>query len=103
MQPCADYAALLKTACIIHGFGFAGALRETGLGSTGLALVKPLFSFNLGVELGQLAVAAVFLPLLFWLRKRSHFERYGTPALSTAIILVSAYWLVERTLAFGCR
>jgi hydrogenase/urease accessory protein HupE len=88
---------------LIHGFGFAGALRETGLGSGGYALVKPLFSFNLGVELGQLAVAAVFLPILFGLRRHPQFERYGTPALSTVIILISGYWLVERTLLPGSR
>jgi len=86
---------------LIHGFGFASALRETGLGSRGMALVKPLFSFNLGVELGQLAVAFLFLPVLFWLDRFQTFQRYGKPTLSAAITLVSAYWLFERIGAYG--
>jgi hypothetical protein len=82
---------------LIHGFGFASALRETGLGSSGWSLVKPLFSFNLGVECGQLAVAAMILPLLFWLRRWPFFARHGTAAISVVIILVAGYWLMERT------
>jgi hypothetical protein len=97
----------VKTRCgmafgfgLIHGLGFAGALRETGLGSAGISLLKPLFSFNLGVESGQLAVATVFLPLLFWLRRNPQFQRRGPAVISTAIIAVSSYWLIERTLLF---
>ena len=51
---------------LIHGFGFAGVLGELGLPDGALAL--SLASFNVGVELGQLAVVAVFLPLAFALR-----------------------------------
>lgn len=83
---------------LIHGFGFATALRETGLGGTGLALAKPLFAFNLGVECGQLAVAAVFLPLLFALRKNIWFERHGTQIISAVVIALGGFWLVQRAL-----
>ena len=81
---------------LIHGFGFASVLRETDMCSTGITLVKPLFSFNLGVETGQIAVAVGLLPLLFWLRRHPQFQRHGAPIISTAIILLSGYWLVER-------
>ena len=98
-----------KTRCglalgfgLIHGFGFATALRETGLGGTGLALVKPLFAFNLGVECGQLAVAVVFLPVLFALRKIPWFARYGTQLISAIVVLLGGYWLLDRTVfTFG--
>ena len=47
---------------LIHGLGFAGVLHEMGIAETGSAAVLPLFAFNLGVEAGQLAIAAVVLP-----------------------------------------
>jgi hypothetical protein len=80
---------------LIHGFGFAGALRETGLGQ-GLGIVKPLCGFNLGVEAGQLAVAAVVVPLLFALRRWPVFQRYGTPGLSAVVFALGGWWLVQR-------
>jgi hypothetical protein len=49
---------------LIHGFGFASALREAGIGSGSGGIVLPLFSFNLGVELGQIMVAAAVLPII---------------------------------------
>lgn len=83
---------------LIHGFGFASVLREIGLGTSGAALFGPLFSFNLGVELGQIAVAAVILPLLWPLRKWPAFSRHGTRILSALILLAGVYWLLQRTL-----
>jgi asparagine N-glycosylation enzyme membrane subunit Stt3 len=85
---------------LIHGFGFAGALRETGLGQSGASIALPLFSFNLGVEAGQLAVAAVVLPALLLMYRWQRFARYGVPAISAAVMLVSGYWLLERTFLF---
>lgn len=81
---------------LIHGFGFAGVLREAGLGSTGAGVGWPLLKFNLGVEAGQLAVAAVGLPLLWWLRKKPWFVLRGVPVLSGAIVCAGLYWLIER-------
>lgn len=81
---------------LIHGFGFASVLKQVGLGSGGAALLVPLFSFNLGVELGQLAVTAVLLPLLWKLRERPPYARYGRRVISAAIALVGTYWLVQR-------
>src|SRR5262249_19918028 len=47
---------------LIHGCGFASALRDAGVGSAGPGVAMPLICFNLGVELGQLALAALVLP-----------------------------------------
>jgi hydrogenase/urease accessory protein HupE len=81
---------------LIHGFGFASVLKEVGLGSAGLGLLVPLFSFNLGVELGQIAVTAIVLPLLWWLGRLAVYERYGRQAISATVALIGACWLVER-------
>lgn len=88
--------ALTFALGLVHGFGFAGALKEAGLGSTGASLLVPLFSFNLGVELGQVAVAAVFLPLLWKLRELPAYEKHGTKVLSALVTLAGAYWFVTR-------
>jgi hydrogenase/urease accessory protein HupE len=82
---------------LVHGFGFAGALKAVGAGLTGSALALPLFSFNLGVELGQIAVAALCLPVLFLLRRHEAFERYGSPIISAFVALAGGLWLLERT------
>lgn len=88
--------ALTFTLGLVHGFGFAGALREAGLGSSGSALLVPLFSFNLGVELGQVGVAAILLPLLWKLRGLPAFEKHGRVVISAAIALAGLWWLVTR-------
>ena len=80
---------------LIHGFGFASVLRDLGLPQS--ALVSSLFGFNVGVEIGQLAIVAVFLPLAWWLR-RSWFYRQLFTWGSLAIALVAAIWLAERVL-----
>lgn len=82
----------------IHGFGFAGALRELDPGSVGTALLLPLFAFNLGVELGQVALVAVALPLVFALRRWPPFQRYGVQVVSVGIAGAGAYWLLVRSL-----
>jgi hypothetical protein len=81
---------------LIHGFGLAGALKDVGLGANGGSVLMPLFSFNLGVEIGQLAVAAVVLPLLWRLRKVPTFERYGVTVISVLVAVAGFYWLVQR-------
>ena len=88
--------ALTFALGLVHGFGFAGALREAGLGAGGAALLMPLFSFNLGVELGQIAFAALLLPLLWKLRSSKAFEKHGVIILSALVALAGLYWLVTR-------
>ena len=73
-------------------------MKEAGLGAGGAGLLVPLFSFNLGVELGQAGVAAVVLPLLWKLRDLPAYERYGRVVISAAVALAGAYWLVTRLL-----
>lgn len=80
---------------LVHGFGFAGAMQDLGLSAQDLAW--PLLGFNLGVELGQLALVALVLPLCFALR-RTAFYRLGVvlPG-SVAIGLMAWVWLIERS------
>ena len=79
---------------LIHGFGFATVLAELGL--PGDALVLALVGFNLGVELGQLAIVALFLPLAYSLRRTRFYRRTVMVGGSVLIALVAAVWLVER-------
>ncbi|HKX30915.1 MAG TPA: HupE/UreJ family protein [Blastocatellia bacterium] len=83
---------------LIHGFGFAYVLRELGVGTQGGGVALPLVSFNLGVELGQLAIAALVLPLIWKLHQRSTFATRYVPVGSALIALAGGYWLVQRTL-----
>jgi hydrogenase/urease accessory protein HupE len=82
---------------LVHGFGFAGMLAELGLPSHALGLA--LFSFNLGVELGQAAVVLVALPLLLVAARHPVFRDRAVPSLSLAIAAAGAWWLFERLLA----
>lgn len=80
---------------LLHGFGFAGALREIGLPESDLAVA--LLTFNLGVELGQLIVIGLTLALLALLRRLG--EAICRPALTTATYLIgitASYWFIER-------
>ncbi|GGX76378.1 HupE/UreJ family protein [Massilia dura] len=79
---------------LVHGFGFAGVLADLGLPRG--ALAASLSGFNLGVELGQLAIVAVVLPLAFALRATRAYRRVLLPAGSLAIALVAFAWLGER-------
>ncbi|MBI3878804.1 MAG: HupE/UreJ family protein [Verrucomicrobia bacterium] len=81
---------------LIHGLGFATDLKAKLAAATGIAV--PLISFNLGVELGQMGVAAVVLPALWWLREKPLFVRWGVPAVSVVVVLLGAWWLVQRTI-----
>lgn len=78
---------------LIHGFGFAQVLR----GTLGDRYLLSLFSFNLGVELGQLAVLAVLLPLLLWAARFKSYRRISF-GLSAVIGLIGLYWFVTRLL-----
>lgn len=81
---------------LVHGFGFASALRDLGIGS-GSGAALPLVSFNLGVEMGQMAIAAVALPLIWKLRERPLFVTRYAPVCSILISIAGGFWLVERT------
>lgn len=79
---------------LIHGFGFADVLAELDLPSGQFALA--LFQFNLGLELGQLAIVAGVVTLLFLLRERQGYPRWAIQAGSMTAMLMGAWWLAER-------
>ena len=80
---------------LIHGFGFASVLADLGLPKD--ALLVALVGFNAGVETGQLAIVAAFLPAAFWLRGTWLYRRMLLLGGSALIALVAAIWLVERS------
>ena len=79
---------------LIHGFGFASVLVDLGLPREALALA--LVGFNLGVEVGQLAIVALFLPLAFALRRTAFYRRTVMLGGSLLIAALAGVWLVER-------
>jgi hydrogenase/urease accessory protein HupE len=81
---------------LIHGFGFASVLREMGIGPATRGVAVPLLSFNFGVELGQIIVAAVALPIIWRLRENPVFMVRWVPACSAAVVLLGSFWFVER-------
>jgi hypothetical protein len=81
---------------LLHGFGFASVLA--GLGLPQDALLLSLVGFNVGVELGQLAIVAAFLPVAYWLRNGLFYRRAIMLGGSAVIAVVAAAWLVERAL-----
>jgi HupE / UreJ protein len=81
---------------LIHGFGFASVLADLGLPRD--ALLLALVGFNLGVEAGQLAIVAVFLPWAYALRQGVFYRRVVLWGGSLAIAAIAAAWFVERAL-----
>lgn len=81
---------------LIHGLGFASGLAERLPGVTGFAVVPPLLGFNFGVELGQLAVAALLVPLIVVCRHRPDFFVRLQPACSFLIAGAGLLWLLQR-------
>ena len=81
---------------LIHGFGFASVLREMGIGAGTGGVALPLLSFNVGVELGQIMVAGVALPIIWKLRANPLFVARWVPACSAVVVLLGSFWFVER-------
>lgn len=79
---------------LIHGFGFASVLADLGLPRDSLLLA--LVAFNVGVELGQMAVVAVFLPLAWSMRRQWIYRRGVLAGGSWLVIAIASVWLVER-------
>ena len=89
--------ALAAAFGLVHGFGFSSVLADVGLPHSHRLLA--LLSFNVGIELAQIAcVLALLVPLAAWARRASY-PRYGVQAGSLAIAAFGCVWLVERTLA----
>ena len=79
---------------LLHGFGFATVLLDLGLPAGSLAL--SLAGFNIGVELGQLALVLLLVPLAHGLRHYTAYRRYAVAGGSLAIAVVSIGWTIER-------
>lgn len=79
---------------LIHGFGFASVLADLGLPSD--QLTAALLGFNIGVELGQLAIVTVFFPIA-WKLRATPFYRWGFVFMGSIVIaMIALYWLVDR-------
>jgi hydrogenase/urease accessory protein HupE len=80
---------------LVHGFGFASVLREIGLPPRALGI--SLFSFNLGVEIGQAILVVIVASLLALVRARSpERARQLVTAASVVVVLAGGYWFVQR-------
>jgi len=92
---------------LIHGFGFASALQEFGLPRG--AVVPALGAFNIGVEVGQIAIVSLVIPLLIGLDWLIAATRHAAPArtaplvyaLSAVIAILGCYWILARTVLAG--
>lgn len=82
---------------LLHGFGFSAVLVDLGLPRS--QLVGVLFGFNVGVEIGQFAVVAAFLPVAYFTRSQPIYRRVGLIGGSAVIALVATIWFVERAFA----
>jgi hypothetical protein len=80
---------------LVHGFGFSYGLREN-LQFAGRHLVVALLSFNIGIELGQIAVLAAMLPALALVRRQVPSERVAVIILSAVVAHTGWHWMVER-------
>jgi HupE / UreJ protein len=85
---------------LVHGFGFSFALSES-LQFAGSHLLTSLLAFNVGVELGQLLVVLLAVPVLAWLFRRAVPERVGTILLSALIAHTGWHWMTERGAGLG--
>ena len=78
---------------LVHGFGFASALQELIVGKSNLIL--SVLSFNFGVEMGQLMIFFILLPVMYLLRQKMEFRKV-TVGVSMAVFIFGFTWLIER-------
>ena len=81
---------------LIHGFGFASVLADLNLPNS--SLVLSLLGFNIGVEIGQLILVALVIPLAYLTRSSTAYPRFALQTGSVVIAAVSLGWLLERSL-----
>jgi hypothetical protein len=81
---------------LVHGFGFASVLTDLGLPQQ--ALVLALVGFNVGVEIGQLAIVGVFLPVALVLRGTRFYQVGILKGGSILVALLAGWWFIERAL-----
>ena len=82
---------------LIHGFGFGGFLFEVGFSEDNI--LKTLFGFNLGVEIGQLMAMSLFILIIFGISKLNiKNKEYINPLLATFLVTLGTYWFVYRVI-----
>lgn len=81
---------------LLHGLGFASVLGDFGIAEGRFAAA--LIGFNIGVEVGQLAVIAIAFALVGWFFRKEWYRRVIAIPVSVVIAAIGAYWVVERTL-----
>ncbi len=98
-RPARLRAAIAFCFGLVHGFGFAGVLTEIALPQG--RLLPALLGFNLGVEIGQLAIVAVVWPLLYALSRfrDGQIHRWGIELGTGAVCALGVYWMIERAYA----
>ena len=80
---------------LIHGVGFAGVLTDVGL--NGVDFLLGLIAFNVGVEVGQLAIiAGCYLAIGLWFGEEAWYRRWVTVPASLVVAAIGAFWFVER-------
>jgi len=80
---------------LLHGLGFASVLTDFGMPKNDFAMA--LISFNVGVELGQIAVISIaFILLGFWFKNKDKYRKYIVIPGSTFISIIGIYWFLER-------
>ncbi|MGH8495822.1 MAG: HupE/UreJ family protein [Gammaproteobacteria bacterium] len=84
---------------LVHGVGFANVLAGLGLPKTGL--LKSLLAFNVGVEVGQLAIVGVFLPLAYLMRRSWSYQVMTLRIGSASIAVIACAWLLERSVGLA--
>ena len=79
---------------LFHGMGFAGGLMDLGVLDEHLGL--SVVAFNIGIEIGQIVIVAVMLPLLFAVRRLELYRKFFLKVAAVGLILVSGVWVIER-------
>ncbi len=83
---------------ILHGFAFSSTLRDLALPTSNRLIT--LFGFNLGVEIGQLACVAVFVPVAYAMRNTAAYRRVVLAGGSAVTLVLALIWLAERAANF---
>jgi hypothetical protein len=79
---------------LIHGMAFASAIRELALPMGNM--IAATVAFNIGIELAQLLLVAMVLPILLFMRRRAPRERVARTGLAVAALALSVFWIVQR-------
>jgi len=84
---------------LFHGLGFASVMGQLPFRMQDLIWV--VLAFNVGVEIGQIAIVAVIVPVIYWMRTQAVYQKAVPVYGSASLILIASYWLIERALGLG--